>query len=176
MAQRRTARQNAGGILKGKGEKYKDYERSDKPKPSSSRRGGDGVASAQVEALDFVYGLDDDEYVEPFQGFELVYATMEKESDAPKSFVEALRRSDGEKWRKPAEEEVEALLKNGTWEYVKLPPGRKAIGSKWVFKIKRNADGSIDRYKGRLVAKGYSQRPGIDFNEVFSPTVQWNAL
>jgi len=52
----------------------------------------------------------------------------------------------------------------------------KPIGSKWVFKVKRNADGSINRYKGRVVTKGYNQRPGIDFNEVFAPAARWSAL
>ena len=59
---------------------------------------------------------------------------------------------------------------------MQLPPGRKAIGSRWVFKVKRKADGSIDRYKARLVAKGFSQRPGFDFEETFAPTAKWAAL
>ena len=63
-------------------------------------------------------------------------------------------------------------LQNRTWEIVKLPPDKKAIGSGWVYKVKRNADGSIERYKGRLVAKGFSQRPGLDFTEVFAPTAR----
>ena len=69
-----------------------------------------------------------------------------------------------------------AHLKNGTWELVPLPDGKKAIGSRWVFKIKRNADGSIERYKGRLVAQGFSQKPGLDFLETFASTTKWAAL
>ena len=65
---------------------------------------------------------------------------------------------------------------NGTWQVVTLPPGEKAIGSRWVFKLKRNADGSIDRFKARLVAQGFSQRPGIDFHEVFAPTMRWGSI
>ena len=57
-----------------------------------------------------------------------------------------------------------------------LPVGRRAIGCKWVFKIKRRADGSIDRYKARLVAKGYSQLYGIDFTETFAPVVRFSSL
>jgi len=61
---------------------------------------------------------------------------------------------------------------NGTWELVPRPKGKKIIGSKWVFKVKTNADGSVERYKGRLVAKGYNQRPGFDYLEIFAPTVR----
>jgi hypothetical protein len=57
-------------------------------------------------------------------------------------------------------------------QVVPRPAGKKVIGSKWVFKVKRNADGSIERYKGRVVAKGYNQRPGFDYIEIFAPTVR----
>jgi hypothetical protein len=66
----------------------------------------------------------------------------------PKSFVDALRRPDADKWVAAALAEIEAHLENGTWELTQLPPGRHAIGSRCVFKIKRQPDGSIDKYKG----------------------------
>jgi hypothetical protein len=68
------------------------------------------------------------------------------------------------------------VTENGTWELVKLLPGCKAIGLKWVFKVKRNADSSIKCYKACLVAQGFSQRPGIDFDKTFAPTAKWAAL
>jgi hypothetical protein len=71
---------------------------------------------------------------------------------------------------------MEAHRQNGTWEIVKLPPGKRAIGSRWFMKVKHNADGSLDRYKARLVAKGYSQRPGFDFKETFAPTVRYSTI
>ena len=73
-------------------------------------------------------------------------------------------------------EEFNSLVENGTFQPVRLPPGRKAIGCRWVFKLKRKADGSVDRYKARLVAKGYSQRPRVEFSQVFAPTAKWAAL
>ena len=67
-------------------------------------------------------------------------------------------------------------MDNGTFEPVELPSGRKAIGCRWVFKLKRKADGAVDKYKARLVAKGFSQRPGLNFGQVFAPTARWAAL
>ena len=69
-----------------------------------------------------------------------------------------------------------AHLRNGTWTVVELPPGKVAIGSRWVFKLKRNPDGTIDRYKARLVAQGFSQRPGFDYFEVFAGTPRFEAI
>ena len=71
---------------------------------------------------------------------------------------------------------MEAHRLNGTWQIVKLPPGKHAIGSKWCFKVKCNADGSLDCYKARMVAKGYSQCPGFDFKETFAPTVHYSTI
>ena len=63
-------------------------------------------------------------------------------------------------------------IRNRTWSLVSLPNGRKTIGCKWVFKVKENSNGTINKYKVRLVAKGFHQVAGFDFNETFSPVVK----
>lgn len=69
-------------------------------------------------------------------------------------------------------EELEALEKNHTWVLTTLPRGKKAIGSKWVYKIKLKPDGNVERFKARLVAKGYNQVHGIDYTDSFSPVAK----
>jgi len=94
----------------------------------------------------------------------------------PESLEEALKGKDAEEWRKALLSEMESIAENETWELVALPEGRKAITSKWLFKIKTGADGGIERYKCRLVAKGYQQKEGVDYKEVFAPVVKATTL
>jgi hypothetical protein len=81
-----------------------------------------------------------------------------------------------DKWKDACLEEYNWHLQNGTWTLVELPPGMKAIGSKWVFKIKHNADGSIEQFKAWLVAKGFAQQPGQDYFETFASTMHHTTI
>ncbi|CAL2255541.1 unnamed protein product [Prunus armeniaca] len=91
------------------------------------------------------------------------------ELDEPSSFKVAFFSSE---WRQAIKEEIDALHMQGTWLLVPNPGDKNIIGSKWVYKIKRNPDGTVGRYKARLVAQGFSQEPGFDFGETFSPVVR----
>ena len=71
---------------------------------------------------------------------------------------------------------MQSLEKNKTWTLTTLPAGRHAIQNCWVFKLKLDGDGAVRRYKARLVAKGFSQRPGVTFEETFSPVVKHDSL
>ena len=73
-------------------------------------------------------------------------------------------------WQSAMREEIDAL--QGTWDLVPLPPAKNLVGYKWVYIIKKHADGSIAKHKARLVVKGFSQEEGIDYNETFSPVVK----
>lgn len=87
----------------------------------------------------------------------------------PKSVKQALQDPN---WLSVMQQEYDALIKNHTWDLVSLPPGRKPIGCKWVFRVKENAYGSINKYKARLVAKGFNQAVGFDFSKIFSLVVK----
>ena len=75
-------------------------------------------------------------------------------------------------WRGAMQEEFDALLANSTWDLVPQPPRANIVTGKWIFKHKFKADGSLEHYKARWVLCGFTQRPGIDFSETFSPVVK----
>ena len=71
---------------------------------------------------------------------------------------------------------MESLQKNQTYEIVELPRGKKALKNKWVFKLKKDGSGKVVKYKARLVVKGFQQKKGIDFDEIFSPVVKMTSI
>ncbi|KAK8931024.1 hypothetical protein KSP39_PZI016079 [Platanthera zijinensis] len=79
-------------------------------------------------------------------------------------------------WMAAMHEELTALQLNNTWELVSLPPGKRAIGCKWIYSVKANADGSLARLKARLVAKGYAQTYGVDYEETFAPVAKMSSI
>ncbi|KAJ0778869.1 putative RNA-directed DNA polymerase [Helianthus annuus] len=114
----------------------------------------------------------------PIQDY-VAYAHLSTESHAfttsldsypiPKNVMTALAHPG---WRQAMEDEIGALRANQTWDLEPLPPGKRVVGCRWVFTIKLNPDGSLHRLEARLVAKGYSQAYGIDYDETFSPVAK----
>jgi hypothetical protein len=97
------------------------------------------------------------------------------EDTEPRTYEEAMETGDP-RWRQAMDEEIASLHSNNTWKLEPLPPGVKPLPPKWVFKIKRDAHGNIERFKARLVVKGFLQQEGVDFSEVYAPVSKHSTL
>ncbi len=94
----------------------------------------------------------------------------------PELFSEAIASPDAKQWVEAMRLEHQALLANRTYTLVPLPQGHVAVRTRWLYKIKSCADGTIERYKAQWVAKGYSQRHGVDYDKTFAPMVHLKNL
>ncbi|KAL5821663.1 hypothetical protein ACOSQ3_023545 [Xanthoceras sorbifolium] len=94
----------------------------------------------------------------------------------PESYDEAITDQHKTEWLKAMQEEMKSLHENHTFDLVKLPQGRKALKNKWVYKVKSEEGNSQPRYKARLVVKGFGQKKGVDFEEIFSPVVKMSSI
>jgi transposase InsO family protein len=112
--------------------------------------------------------LEDSEWLEHVLVAEIAAA----EALEPSTLAEAKRRPDWSLWEKAIEEELATLKAAGTWRLEEAPPGANVIGSKWVFKAKKDAAGNIARYKARLVAQGFSQIGGVDYDDTYAPVAK----
>jgi ATP-binding cassette subfamily B (MDR/TAP) protein 1 len=93
----------------------------------------------------------------------------------PLSYEESLQDGNSSKWELAMKDEMSSLLKNKTWELTTLPEGKEALQNKWVYRVKTEHDGS-KRFKARLVVKGFQQKKGIDYSEIFSPVVKLTTI
>jgi hypothetical protein len=96
--------------------------------------------------------------------------------EEPQTVEEALNGEDAKKWEMAMQEEYDSLVVNNTWSLVPLPKGRKPISCKWVFKIKHGVHGEVECYKAKLVARGFTQTFGVDYNETFAPIAKFVSI
>ncbi|GKV05988.1 hypothetical protein SLEP1_g17933 [Rubroshorea leprosula] len=137
---------------------------------------GDAVSPQPPRAIRPLVRYDD--YVtslKPQSNYVCAYLAFSEEHE-PTSFKEACESVNSDQWRCAMKEEMKSFHKNKTWDLVQLPKGLKAIGCHWIYKLKKGLEGNIERYTARLVIKGYAQKPGMDFDEVFSPIVRLTTI
>lgn len=108
--------------------------------------------------------------------YNTVHGVTSPEEQDPYNLEIALSSNNSHKWKQAMDSEYKSLIENNTWTLTDLPAGKKAIPCKWVYKTKLDADGNITKYKARLVIKGYEQRKGIDYEEVFAPVVRHTSM
>ena len=94
----------------------------------------------------------------------------------PKTTKEARTSPHAEYWKSAMDEEMESFDSNGVWELTELPSSRRTVGGRWVYLLKKDPNGKIAKFKARWVAKGYSQRDGIDYTETYAPVSRMNSL
>ena len=110
---------------------------------------------------------------------EEVYAAADNltaDINEPVSIQEAWTEEHSVDWKRATNSEYESLMNNQTWELVSPPENKNILGSGWVFKVKHAADGTVERFKARLVAQEYSQSQGVDYQEIFSPVVRYSSI
>jgi hypothetical protein len=93
--------------------------------------------------------------------------------EEPTTFGEAIQKGQ---WKKAMMKEHQSIMKNEVWEIVPRPKEKSVVTSKWVYKIKHAADGSVDKYKARFMARGFSQKEGEDYDETFSPVARYTSI
>ncbi|GJS86383.1 zinc finger, CCHC-type containing protein [Tanacetum coccineum] len=94
----------------------------------------------------------------------------------PRTLSEAMASRDVAFWKEAVQSEIDSIMHNDTWELTDLPPGCKALGCKWILKRKMKVDGSIDKYKARLVIQGFRQKEGIDFFDTYAPVARISTI
>ena len=109
-----------------------------------------------------------------YQIGDLNYLLLTDEGE-PECYDEAFQVEDASKWELAMKDEMKSLISNNTWELNELPMGKKALHKKWVYRVKEEHDGS-KRHKVRLVVKGFQQKEGIDYIDIFSPVVKLTTI
>ena len=94
----------------------------------------------------------------------------------PLTLEEAMKSNDSAFWKEAVNDKMDSIMENKTWKLVDLPPGSKPIGYKWIFKKKMKVDGTIDKFKARLVVKGFILKEGIDYFDTYAPVARISTI
>jgi len=99
-----------------------------------------------------------------------------EDEDEPATLQDAMSSTNAERWKEAIKDELKSLKDNDAWEYAKLPPGRKPVACKWVFRVKRGPLGDVIKFKARLVAKGFTQTEGVDYHKTYAPVARFTSI
>ena len=142
----------------------------------------DVAAHTIIEGTERIKPLEPETYEMICQALEMQLTIQEcykaDDEDFPKTLKDAMSRSDRKQWWKATQSEYKALLDNNTWDLVEISPQTKTIGTRWVYVVKYDQDGNVERYKARLVAQGFTQKLGINYgeHEVYAPVASFPTI
>lgn len=94
----------------------------------------------------------------------------------PKTYAETLMADECDKWKMAIEAELRVHRVNGTWQVAALPTDQRPLTTRWVFAIKWDADGKLEKYKARLVVRGFEQKYGLDYESTFAPEARLDSM
>ena len=150
------------------------FTRGSKRKRSEQETTEDERLNKIIRAMLAQVGLTEEQmytYEEAFPATEIAGIQI------PQTYKQAINDPEhGKQWKTAVQEEIISLMGNQTWEEVLQPKDANVVDSKWVFTVKTNPDGTVERFKARLVARGFTQEHGTDYNETFAPTVRMDTL
>ena len=138
----------------------------------TQRSGSTPESATEVD----IVALEDANCVRSLSEAELIEYAFLTSGSEPHSYKEAMKRDDAGLWLEACQYEYNALQQHNVWELCELPAGRKAVGCRWVYRIKTNSDGTVEKYRARLVAQGFSQKPHLDYTETFAPVAKFASL
>jgi hypothetical protein len=150
------------------------------PRPApipTTTRSGRIVKATERSKHSARLAMDEDEYKDEDEVDAYAHIAQDFADHIPTTIKQAQKAPDWEHWKGAIETELHSHKLNQTWTVVDYHQGiRNVIGSRWVFAIKHHSDGQVARYKARLVAQGFSQVPGIDFDQTYSPVARYDSL
>jgi Reverse transcriptase (RNA-dependent DNA polymerase) len=145
--------------------------------PSTSQSRAPSPSSESISSTESISSSESERTIHAVQPPPTAFIAYDPLADnEPLSFKEAMSRPDQKLWWQAMIDEIKAVIQNKTWELADLPPDKKAIPLKWIFRIKRDAKGIFEKYKARIVVKGFSQVFGLDFEETFAPVVRIESI
>ncbi|GJY43905.1 zinc finger, CCHC-type containing protein [Tanacetum coccineum] len=155
-------------IIPNSDESQRDDHSDDVPSEISEPRKGKRVRKAKSYGSDFQLYLVEGSRDQVGSQYSYCYSIEED----PRTYNEAMQSRDSAFWKEAIDDEIGSIMENNTWVLSDLPPGCKPLGCKWIFKRKMKVDGTIDKFKARLVIQGFRQKEGIDYFDTYAPVAR----